>query len=123
VRTVVGVAVAGSIGALVRWGLGTAIGERFPNFPWATMVINVTGSFMLGLLFVVLTERTSASPAVRVALTTGLMGAYTTFSTFSLETFRLMEEAAWGQAGLNVAGNVVLGLLAVALGIGLGRAL
>lgn len=87
------------------------------------MLINVTGSFLLGLLFVVLTERTSTSPAMRIALTTGLMGAYTTFSTFSLETFRLMEEAAWGQAGLNVVGNVVLGLVAVALGIGLGRAI
>jgi CrcB protein len=123
VRTVLGVAVAGSIGALARWGLGTAIGERFPSFPWATMAINVSGSFLLGLLFVVLTERTSASPATRIALTTGLMGAYTTFSTFSLETFRLVEEAAWGRAGLNVAGNVAFGLLAVALGIGLGRAI
>ncbi|MFI5393183.1 MAG: fluoride efflux transporter CrcB, partial [Myxococcota bacterium] len=123
VRAIVGVAVAGAIGALIRWGLGTAIGQRFPQFPWATMVINVTGSFLLGLLFVVLTERTTASPAMRLTLTTGLMGAYTTFSTFSLETFRLMEDGAYAHAGLNVAGNVVLGLVAVAFGIGLGRAM
>ncbi|MEO8477542.1 MAG: fluoride efflux transporter CrcB [Actinomycetota bacterium] len=122
-RAVLGVAVAGAIGALVRWGLGTAIGERFPQFPWATMVINMTGSFLLGLLFVVLTERSTASPAMRLTLTTGLMGAYTTFATFSLETFRLVENRAFAQAGANVAGNVVLGLVAVALGIGLGRAI
>jgi fluoride exporter len=123
VRTIIGVALAGAVGALLRWGLGTAIGERFPAFPWATMFINVTGSFLLGLLFVVLTERTTASPATRLALTTGLMGAYTTFSTFSLETFRLMEDGSYAAAGLNVAGNLALGLLAVALGVSLGRAL
>ncbi len=122
-RTISGVALAGALGALVRWGLGSVIGERFPAFPWATMAINVTGSFLLGLLFVVLTERTTASPAMRLALTTGLMGAYTTFSTFSLETFRLMEDGSYAAAGLNVAGNLVLGLLAVALGVSLGRAL
>jgi fluoride exporter len=122
-RTIIGVALAGAVGAVLRWGLGTAIGERFPSFPWATMFINVTGSFMLGLLFVVLTERTTSSPATRLALTTGLMGAYTTFSTFSLETFRLMEDGSYAAAGLNVAGNLALGLLAVALGVGLGRAL
>jgi CrcB protein len=123
VRAVVGVAVAGAIGALLRWGLGSAIGRRFPQFPWATMAINVTGSFLLGLLFITLTERTTASPATRVAVTTGLMGAYTTFSTFSLETFRLIENGAYGQAGVNVAGNVLFGLVAVALGVSLGRAM
>lgn len=122
-RAIAGVAVAGAVGALLRWGVGTAVGERFPQFPWATMLINVTGSFLLGLLFVVLTERTTASPAMRLTLTTGLMGAYTTFSTFSLETFRLMEDGAYAHAGMNVAGNVVLGLLAVALGVSLGRAM
>ena len=121
-RAIVGVAVAGAIGALIRWGLGTAIGERFPQFPWATMMINVTGSFLLGLLFVVLTERTTASPAMRLTLTTGLMGAYTTFSTFSLETFRLLEDGSTTLALANVAGNLVLGLIAVALGVALGRA-
>jgi CrcB protein len=122
-RTVLGVAAAGAVGALARWGLAAWVGARFPGFPWGTLVINVSGSFALGLLFVLLTERTGTSPAVRVALTTGLMGAYTTFSTFSLETFRLFEDGAVGLAGLNVLGNVSLGLVGVALGIGLGRAM
>ena len=122
-RTVLGIAVAGAFGALARWGLGTWIGERFSGFPWATLVINVSGSFLLGLLFVVLTERTTASPAMRLTLTTGLMGAYTTFSTFSLETLRLMEDGALGLAAANVAGNLGLGLFAVWFGVALGRAL
>jgi CrcB protein len=122
-RTVIGVAAAGAAGALARWGLASWFGARFPDFPWGTLVINVSGSFVLGLLFVVLTERAGASPAVRVALTTGLMGAYTTFSTFSLETFRLVEDGALGLAGLNVAGTLVLGLAGVWLGVALGRAI
>lgn len=76
-RTIVWVGIAGALGALARYGLGTAINQRFPNFPWGTLVINVSGSFALGLLFVVLTERTTASPELRSALTIGFLGAYT----------------------------------------------
>jgi CrcB protein len=122
-RTVVGVAGAGAVGALARWGLATAIGTRLSGFPWGTLVVNVTGSFLLGLVFVLLTERIESSPATRLTLTTGLLGAYTTFSTFSLETFRLLEDGAYGAAALNVVGNLVLGLVAVAVGVALGRAL
>jgi CrcB protein len=122
-RAAVGVAGAGAIGALARWGLSTAIGSRVSGFPWGTLVVNVTGSFVLGLLFVVLTERVESSAAMRLTLMTGLLGAYTTFSTFSLETFRLLEDAAYGAATLNVAGNLALGLVAVAAGAAVGRAL
>jgi CrcB protein len=122
-RTVLGVAGAGAVGALARWGLSSAIGSRASGLPWGTLVVNVTGSFVLGLLFVVLTERVESSAAMRLSLMTGLLGAYTTFSTFSLETFRLLEGGAWGGAALNVAGNLVLGLVAVAVGVAVGRAL
>lgn len=120
-RTVLGVAVAGALGALLRWGISAWFGRRFPGFPWGTLAINVTGSFLLGFLFVVLTERTTTSPAVRVSLTTGLMGAYTTFSTFSLETIRLVEDGAVGAAAANVAASLLLGLAGVWLGISMGR--
>ena len=123
VRTVVGVAGAGAVGALARWALSHAIGSRAGGFPWGTLVVNVTGSFLLGLLFVVLTERVESSPSARLALMTGLLGAYTTFSTFSLETFRLLEDGAYGGAVLNIVGNLALGLFAVAVGVALGRAL
>ncbi len=76
-RAVIGVALAGAIGALARWGLGTWFGQRFPGFPWGTLFINVSGSFMLGLLFVLLTDRLGVSSTTRLALTTGLMGAPT----------------------------------------------
>jgi fluoride exporter len=81
----------------------------------------VTGSFVLGLLFVLTTERFGFSPALRAALTIGLVGAYTTFSTFSVETFRLLEDGAWWLAAANVASSIVLGLIAVAAGLVVGR--
>ncbi|HLB39299.1 MAG TPA: fluoride efflux transporter CrcB [Actinomycetota bacterium] len=121
-RTALAIAVAGAIGALARWGVGTWFGQRFPTFPWGTLVVNVSGSFLLGLLFAVLIERAGGSPTMRIALTTGLMGAYTTFSTFSLETFRLLEDGATGSAVANIGLSLVLGLGAVWIGIGLGRA-
>jgi CrcB protein len=121
-RTVLAVALAGAVGALARWGLGAWFGHRFPSFPWGTMVINVSGSFILGVMFAVLVERNIGSATLRVALMTGLMGAYTTFSTFSLETFRLFEDGATGLAMANIGFSVVLGLLAVWLGVVSGRA-
>jgi fluoride exporter len=123
VRTIVWIGIAGALGALARYGLGAAVNQRFPNFPWGTLVINVTGSFALGLVFVVLTERTTASPEMRSALTIGFLGAYTTFSTFSLETVRLIEDGAMVAAAINVVGNVALGLTAAWAGVALGRAI
>jgi CrcB protein len=122
-RTVVGVAVAGALGALARYGVGAAINHRFTNFPWGTLVVNITGSSLLGLLFVVLTERSTASAALRSALTIGFVGAYTTFSTFSFETVRLLEDGALGYAAWNVLASVMIGLGAAWLGIATGRVL
>jgi CrcB protein len=121
-RTALAIAVAGAIGALARWGVGTWFGQRFPTFPWGTLVVNVSGSFLLGVLFAALIERAAGSQMMRVALTTGLMGAYTTFSTFSLETFRLFEDGATGAALANIGLSLALGLVAVWLGVSLGRA-
>jgi fluoride exporter len=124
VRSIIGVAVAGAVGALARYGLGGWIADRLPvSFPWDTLVVNVTGSFLLGLLFVLTTERYAVSPALRATLTIGLVGAYTTFSTFSLETFRLIEDGAWWLAGLNAVASVALGLVAVYGGVVVGRSL
>jgi CrcB protein len=121
-RTVLAVALAGALGALARWGIGAWSGHRFPTFPWGTMVINVSGSFILGVMFAVLVERNVGSTTLRLALMTGLLGAYTTFSTFSLETFRLFEDGATGSALANIGFSVILGLLAVWLGVVAGRA-
>ena len=121
-RTSIAIAAAGALGALARWGLGSWFGQRFPTFPWGTLVINVSGSFVLGVLFAALVERGIGSPMLRVALMTGLLGAYTTFSTFSLETFRLIEDGAMRSALANVGLSLVMGLVAVWLGVVAGRA-
>ncbi len=103
-RTIIGVGVAGAFGALSRYGVEGFVSERFPgSFPAGTFVINVTGSFVLGFLFVLLTERINASAALRTSLTVGFVGAYTTFSTFSFETLRLIEDGALRTAAVNVS--------------------
>ena len=101
-RTVVAVAVAGALGALARWGIGAWFGHRYPSFPWGTMVINVSGSFILGVLFAVLVERNIGTPMLRVALMTGLMGAYTQasltpFNGFDRRDQYLVEEVYTGK--------------------------
>ena len=122
-RTIIGVGVAGALGALSRYGLEGLVSDRFSGaFPLGTFVVNITGSFVLGLLFVILTERTTIDPAIRTALTIGFVGAYTTFSTFSFETVRLLEDGAYATAVLNVVATVALGLVAVWAGMALGRA-
>ena len=123
-RTIIGVGLAGAVGALTRYGLEGLISERFSGaFPLGTFVINLSGSFVLGLLFVIMTERTSVSPALRTSLTVGFVGAYTTFSTFSFETVRLIEEGAFAIAAWNVVATLALGLVAVWAGMSVGRAI
>lgn len=115
---------AGFAGALARYLVGGWVAARTRGaFPLGTLVVNVTGCFLLGLLFTLFTERVLPHPTLRAALTVGFLGAYTTFSTFSLETVRLVEDGALPLAVANVAGSVVTGMVAVYLGIFAGRAL
>jgi fluoride exporter len=120
-RAAVGIAVAGAAGALARYGLEGVISRRATTFPWGTFVVNITGAFVLGLLFTVLTERVAVAPWLRSTLTIGFLGAYTTFSTLSLETFRLIEDGSFLLAALNGLGSLVVGLVAVYAGVVLGR--
>jgi len=85
--------------------------------------VNVTGSFLLGLAFVLLTERMAVSPWLRSALTIGFIGSYTTFSTLSLESYRLAEDGAWGLAAANVVGSMAAGLAALYVGVVIARAI
>jgi CrcB protein len=124
VRTVVAIAVAGAVGALSRYGLEGFVSRRQSGaFPWGTFAVNVSGAFALGLVFTLATERWGLAPWLRSALTIGFLGAYTTFSTLSFETYRLAEDRALGLAAANVLGSCAAGLAAVYLGIVLGRAL
>jgi len=124
VPTALAIAIAGALGALARYGLDGLISRRAPtSFPWGTFVINVSGSFLLGIVFVAMTERFRPDPWLRSALTIGFLGAYTTFSTFSLETYRLVEDSAYGLAIANALGSLAAGLAAVYAGVVIGRAL
>jgi CrcB protein len=122
-RTAALVGIAGAIGTMARYGLDGLISRRFPGaFPLGTFAINVTGSFLLGFVFTALTERFMVGPGTRSALTIGFLGAYTTFSTLSLETVRLIEDGAYLIAAANALGSLAAGLLAVYVGIVAGRA-
>ena len=123
-RQLLAVAAGGAAGAVLRWLMAGAV-QRFSGsaFPWGTFAVNALGSFLLGFLFVWLIERSTASELVRLALTVGLLGAFTTFSTYSLESIRLLQEGALGMAAANVMGQVVVCLVLTWLGIQLARAI
>ena len=110
---------AAGVGAPLRYVVDRAVQHRWPGpFPAGTLTINVTGSLALGLLTGLVAHHGLAPQALTV-LGTGLLGAYTTFSTFSYETIRLLEDGAVVDAALNVAGSLTLGLGAAAAGLGL----
>lgn len=114
---VVGIAVAGAIGAPARYLVDGFVQDRSAgSFPWGTLVVNVLGSFALGVITGLVVHHDFGG-APRLWLATGLCGAFTTFSTFSWETVRLLEEGEWGQALANVGGSVLAGLAAAAAGM------
>ena len=123
-RTIVAIGVAGALGALARYGLDGVVSRRFPSsFPWGTFVVNMSGAFVLGFLMTLMTGQLTTASWVRSALTIGLLGAYTTFSTLSYETYRLLEDGAVGLAAANMLGSAAVGLFAVYLGVVSARAL
>jgi CrcB protein len=111
------VMVGGAAGSLLRYVLGTAIMSRVgARFPLGTVVINITGCFLIGFLMTMLTERLSPHPNWRLLLVVGFLGGYTTFSSFEWETLGLMRDGARWLGLLNLIGSVVIGYLAVWLG-------
>jgi len=113
------VGLGGALGSVVRTLIGMALPSRFP---WATLLINVTGSLLIGWLVSRLGPGDTVSSAtMRNLLVAGFCGGYTTFSTFSWQTLEQMQEGLWGAAALNIILSVVLSLVAVWLGWRLGR--
>jgi CrcB protein len=123
-RAVVAVAIGAAIGGVLRYVVGTVFLQRFgPGFPWGTLFINVTGSFLIGIVAeLALTRAFGVTPFVRVFAATGLLGGYTTFSTFSLDALTLIGDGALPYALLYAAGSVVTGILGTYAGQVLVRA-
>lgn len=112
------VVIGGGAGALARYVAASAIMTRFGGrFPLGTLVINVTGSFLIGYLMTLLTERFDLDPNWRLLLVVGFLGGYTTFSSFEWETYTALREGAGWAAALNVVSSVVAGYAAVWLGV------
>lgn len=111
------VALGGAAGALARWGLGGWVQAwAGAAFPWGTFTVNGVGCFLIGAALPLL-DATAASQEVRTAVVVGLLGAFTTFSTYSLETVALLRDGDWARAMAYALGSVVVGLVAVATGL------
>jgi CrcB protein len=114
----------GFVGAAARYAIGGAVHRLVPTpFPLGTFLVNATGCFAIGLLATILEERAAIAPGLRLFWLIGVLGGYTTFSTFGFETIALLREGSLPAAALNVLGQVAVGLVAVWIGMALGRAL
>jgi CrcB protein len=117
------IAIGGALGSVSRFWISGMVAERVgETFPWGTVLINITGSFVIGVFAAVTAPegRWAASPAIRQFVMIGICGGYTTFSSFSLQTLNLLRDRQWLYAGGNVVLSVVLCMVAVWLGYVLG---
>lgn len=118
------IAGGGALGALGRFWLSTGVYRLLGrDFPWGTLAVNSIGSFLIGLLYALFIERLAAGPELRAAALVGFLGAFTTFSTFSIETLVLIEEGSLGKAFLNMWASLVLCLMVCWAGVLLGRSI
>jgi fluoride exporter len=116
------VGIGGFVGSIARFWLGSYIGGKMgARFPYGTFVVNISGSFLIGLAVTLLAERTQWSPNWRYLVPIGFIGGYTTFSAFEYETFRLFQDGQPLVAMLNVTLSVVVGFLGVWAGAVAGR--
>ena len=119
---VAGVVVGAGIGGGLRYVLGGWMAERWgTSFPWHTLVINVSGAFLLGVLMAVTVERDLLPGSMRLLLGVGVLGGFTTFSTLSYESIALVEQGMIAQGAVNMFGSAVLGLGAAVFGLFVGR--
>lgn len=118
------IALGAAAGANARYWVGLWAGDWFgAAFPVGTLVVNVTGSLILGFLYALAGSRLDISPELRLLAAVGFLGSYTTFSSYTVESLALLQEGGLWAAAANVAGNNLLGLGAAVLGYSIGRAL
>ncbi|WP_020178193.1 fluoride efflux transporter CrcB [Methylopila sp. M107] len=118
------VAFGGALGSVARYGVNVWTMRAFgPGFPWGTLAVNVFGGLVMGLLAAIFALKAEAPPEAKLFLMTGVLGGFTTFSAFSLDSVALWERGEVGLAGTYVAASVVLSIGALAAGLALGRAL
>ena len=123
ILVVLSVGMGGFFGAIGRYGVSKFVTDfAGHHLPWGTLTVNAIGSFLLGFIGNYLLHHMEVSPLLRLAITTGFMGAFTTFSTFSLETIMLVQEDRMAAAGINVLSNVVVCLSLCGIGMYLARA-
>ncbi len=121
--TLLYVGIGGFFGAIARYLVdGWVVARTGAAFPWGTLVVNLSGSFVLGLLVALAIERDVLPADIRAPILIGFIGAYTTFSTLALESWRLIENGSYVAGLANLVGSMVLGIVAVAAGLLLGRA-
>ena len=121
---VIAIAVGGAFGSVLRYGLSTWVHTLVGrSFPFGTLAVNVLGCLAMGILFVLLVERMGESAVWRAGLLIGVLGGFTTFSTFSIETFNLVEQGAMVKAAVNMAASLILCVGATWLGVILARQL
>jgi len=121
---VIAIAIGGAFGSVLRYGLSTWVHTLVGRgFPYGTLAVNVLGCMAMGVLFVLLVERMGASAVWRAGLLIGVLGGFTTFSSFSIETFNLIEQGAMAKAAGNIAASLVLCVGATWLGVIIARQL
>lgn len=116
------IGLGGFVGANARFLVQQWAANRWgAEFPYGTMIANVSGSFIIALFLTLATGRLPISPEIRLFVAVGFLGGFTTFSSFSFETFQLIEQSGWEAATMNFLGNTILGLVGVVMGIYLAR--
>lgn len=116
------IGLGGFLGAISRYSISKWVETRWEVvLPYGTLIVNITGSFLLGLIMTLFMEKGIEYPYLKTAITTGFLGALTTFSTFGYETMMLFEDKEFILAGVNVFANLIFGLIFVMLGILIGK--
>ena len=119
--TYLAVAFGGALGAMSRYWVYNSYVHLDSRLPWATLTVNVVGSFLIGIAFIVITERMEMGPYWRGIVTVGFLGAFTTFSTFSMDVIGLLEQGQLSSAIMYVLSSVVVCIIAAWLGLSLAK--